>query len=239
MKKLLLATTAALGLMVSAGAANATLTYTIWSGTGLEHGANFPVPTTDLLASFTSTTPIDFRNTNPDGGSNTLGDFFNGAPGPNPVPLVSTPALTAAQLATVMSTPDTGSDLSTVIRITETYDLTAPFLGSIDHDDGAQIVIDGNSSTGAGSTFICGLPGPGLGKHPSLRLQPIGRSHPHAFVYRGQWVASHPRGKHPARNCHPRTRQHGAPWHRPGRFRPGSAAAPQQRISNAGIERVA
>lgn len=159
MKKLLLATTAALGLMVSAGAANATLTYTIWSGTGLEHGANFPVPTTDLLASFTSTTPIDFRNTNPDGGSNTLGDFFNGAPGPNPVPLVSTPALTAAQLATVMSTPDTGSDLSTVIRITETYDLTAPFLGSIDHDDGAQIVIDGNSSTGAGSTFICGLPG--------------------------------------------------------------------------------
>jgi hypothetical protein len=32
MKKLLLATTAALGLAVSAGAANATLTYTVWSG---------------------------------------------------------------------------------------------------------------------------------------------------------------------------------------------------------------
>jgi hypothetical protein len=159
MKKLLLATTAALGLMVSAGAANATLTYTIWSGNGLNHGAIFPVPTTDLLASFTSTTPIDFRNANPDGGSNTLGDFFNGAPVANPVPLVSTPALTAAQLATVMSTADDASDLSTFIRITETYDLTTAFTGSIEHDDGAQIVIDGDSSTGIGSTPICGAPG--------------------------------------------------------------------------------
>src|SRR5271163_3299681 len=159
MKKLLLATTAALGLVVSAGAANATLTYTIWSGNGLSHGATFPVPTTDLIASFTSTTPIDFTNDNPDGGSNTLGDFFNGAPGPNPVPLVSTPPLTSAQLATVMSTADAGSDLSTFIRITETYDLTAPFTGSISHDDGALIVIDGDSSTGIGSTVICGAPG--------------------------------------------------------------------------------
>ena len=38
-RKLLLATTAALGLAASAATANATLTYTIWNGTGLDHRA--------------------------------------------------------------------------------------------------------------------------------------------------------------------------------------------------------
>jgi PEP-CTERM motif len=54
-----------------------------------------------------------------------------------------------------MSSSDTGTDISTFIRITENY-TAALATGSIDHDDGGQIFIGGNSSTGAGATFVCG-----------------------------------------------------------------------------------
>ena len=74
MRKLLLATTTALGLTVSAGAANATLTYAIWNDNADPGGlinfrsATFPVPTTDLFVTFTSTTEaLNFQNNNPDG----------------------------------------------------------------------------------------------------------------------------------------------------------------------------
>ena len=154
-RKLLLATTAALGLAASAATANATLTYTIWNGTGLDHSAEpggVPGGSVPVFASFTSETPIDFTNDSPDdpnGDDNTFGDFFNGIPG-NPSPLVSTPGLTAAQLATSMSTTDNTSDVSTLMRITETFSLTTagtvPL--SITHDDGGTIYIDG--------VFACG-----------------------------------------------------------------------------------
>jgi len=154
MRSLLYAATA-LGFVAFGGAAHATLTYTIWNGTLLDHNAEpggVPGGSVPVFASFTSETPIDFTNNNPDtpdGSDNTFGDFFNGVPG-NPSPLVSTPALTAAQLATPMSTTDNTSDISTFMRITETFSLTTagtvPL--SITHDDGGTIYIDG--------AFACG-----------------------------------------------------------------------------------
>ena len=159
MRKLLLAGAAVLGLAVSAGGANATLTYTIWNGAlGTSsptcsptcfHDANFPVPTIDFFASFTSTNEnLTFANHNPPGGSNTFGDFFGGANAG------FMPPLTAAQLATTMSTTDTGTDISTFIRITETYTTTAPFVSTFDHDDGMGIYIDGATAIGS---QLCGV----------------------------------------------------------------------------------
>ena len=114
MRKLLLATTAALGLAASVGIANATLTYTIWTGDlgSAFHGATFPVPTTDLLLpSFTDThDTLNFDD-----------------PGPFPTPAtfagfdslshVLAPHFAAAgvPLSTVMSTSDSGTDINTLL----------------------------------------------------------------------------------------------------------------------------
>ena len=153
MKKLLLATTAALGLALSAGAANATLTYTIWNGaTVLDHAAEFPVPTVDLLLpSFTDNNDtLNFQDRAPFGTVPTFAAFDTSG--------VLAPHFAAAgvPLTTVMSTLDTGSDVSTFIRITGSYTLAAPLTTTIDHDDGGTIWLDGNFSTGAGATFLCG-----------------------------------------------------------------------------------
>ena len=149
MRKLKLATAAALGLAASAGGANATLTYTIWNAAGLSHTATFPVPTTGLFASFTSTNDtLNFANHNGPGGSNTFADFFGGANAG------FSPPLSAAQLATTMSTSDTGTDISTFIRITETYTLAAAMTSTLDHDDGAAIYLDGAGNGGQ----LCGNP---------------------------------------------------------------------------------
>jgi hypothetical protein len=149
MKKLLLATTAALGLVVSAGAANATLTYTVWSGTGLEHGANFPVPSTDLVATFTDPgNPINFQDLAGPTTPNLFSSFFT-------APVLAEFVAAGGNASASMSTSDTGTDISTFIRITENY-TAALATGSIEHDDGGQIFIGGNSTTGAGATFVCG-----------------------------------------------------------------------------------
>jgi hypothetical protein len=145
MNKLLLATTAALGLAVSAGAANATLSYTIWNGAGISTTATFPVPTTGLFATFTDNVDtLNFRNNNPDGGSNTFANFFGASSAGT--------HLNAAQLATTMSTIGDGD--TTFIRITESYTLAAALTSSLDHDDGAAIYIDGAGNGGQ----ICGNP---------------------------------------------------------------------------------
>jgi PEP-CTERM motif len=150
MKKLLLATTAALGLAVSAGTANATLTYTVWSGAGvLDHAAEFPVPTTDLVATFTDPgNPINFQDHSGPTSSNTFAQFFT-------APVLAEFVAAGGNAAASMSTSDTGTDISTFIRITETYNTATATIGSIDHDDGGQIFVGGNSSTGGG-TQICG-----------------------------------------------------------------------------------
>jgi len=150
MKKLLLATTAALGLAVSAGAANATLTYTVWSGaTVLDHAADFPVPTTDLVATFTDPgNPINFQDHAGPTSPNLFSSFFT-------APVLAEFVAAGGSASASMSSSDTGTDISTFIRITENYTAALP-TGSIDHDDGGQIFIGGNSSTGAGATFVCG-----------------------------------------------------------------------------------
>jgi PEP-CTERM motif len=153
MKKLLLATTAALGLVVSAGAANATLTYTVWSGaTVLDHAADFPVPTTDLIATFTDPgNPINFADLSGPASPNLFSSFFT-------PPVLAEYEAAGGNGSASMSSSDTGTDISTFIRITETYDTTSSFAGTVEHDDGAQIFVGGNSSTGAGATLICGNP---------------------------------------------------------------------------------
>jgi hypothetical protein len=150
MNKLLLATTAALGLAVSAGAANATLTYTVWSGaTVLDHAADFPVPTTDLIATFTDPgNPINFQDLAGPTSPNLFSSFFT-------APVLAEFVAAGGNASASMSSSDTGTDISTFIRITENYNAALP-TGSIEHDDGGQIFIGGNSSTGAGATFVCG-----------------------------------------------------------------------------------
>lgn len=153
MKKLLLATTAALGLAISAGGANATLFYTVWSGaTVLDHTAEFPVPTTDLIASFKDPgNPINFQDLSGPSSPNTFADFFT-------APVLAEFVAAGGNANASMSSSDTGTDISTFIRITETYDTSAVTLGSIEHDDGGQIFVGGDSSTGVGATFVCGNP---------------------------------------------------------------------------------
>jgi PEP-CTERM motif-containing protein len=149
MKKLLLAGTAALGLMAAAESANATLTYTIWTGPGLNKTATFPVPTTNLLANFVDTSEtlnLNFRDTNPPGGPVTFANFFT------PTLLAECNAANPACGGTTMSTPGDGT--TTFIRITETYNLTTPLVTTLDHDDGAAIYIDG---AGNGAQ-LCGNP---------------------------------------------------------------------------------
>jgi PEP-CTERM motif len=54
-----------------------------------------------------------------------------------------------------MSTLDTGTNVSTFVEITETYNLAAPLVSTLDHDDGAAIYLDG---AGNGAQ-LCGVPG--------------------------------------------------------------------------------
>jgi hypothetical protein len=155
MRQYLLATATALGLAVAGGAANADpLTYTIWNGVlPLNHNATFPVPVSAPFASFVDNqTTLAFRDNNPQTGSVTFNDFM----GSTSVHGTQSAAshLTAAQLATPMSTLDVGTDISTFIRITETYDITSPFTSTITHDDGAAIYLDG---AGNGAQ-LCGNP---------------------------------------------------------------------------------
>lgn len=154
MKAGYLLATAALGFAISGGAAHATLTYTIWNGVlpGSHSADPASVPITAPFASFTSEAPINFVNNSPDtpdGSDNTFGDFFS-SNGTNPGGIP--PSLTAAQLATPMSTTDDTSDVSTFIRITENFNLATTGLVplSISHDDGGTIYIDG--------AFACGNP---------------------------------------------------------------------------------
>ena len=144
----LIASTALAGaLLAGAPQAKADLDYTIWNGAGLgDHNAVFPVPTHDLLTSFTDTAAganiLNFNNTNPEGGSNTFADFFGSSSAGT--------HLTAAELALTMSTLDHATDVSTFIEITEKYDLTSPLTSLVSHDDGAGIYFDGSTTQSSG-----------------------------------------------------------------------------------------
>ena len=149
MRSLLYAATAALGLAISGGAAHADLTYTIWNGDmpGSHTADPTSVPTSAPLASFTSTSPINFVNNNgdtADGSDNLFSEFFT------PTVLAECNAANSACGGTIMSTQDSfPGDRSTFIEITG---LTVPGGStiSISHDDGGTIY--------DGSTFVTGDP---------------------------------------------------------------------------------
>jgi PEP-CTERM motif len=156
MKKILLATTAVLGLAAVPGIAHATLTYTILTNvnaTGANAGALQADPTGFAAAlaavtagnTITATSTVDNLNFN-SGAANTLGNFFSTA-GLNP-------PLTAAQAADVMS--NAANTDTTAIRITENYNDQAGAMFNLTHDDGATIFVDGL----AAANMICGTPGP-------------------------------------------------------------------------------
>jgi hypothetical protein len=150
----LIASTALVGaLLAGAPQANATLTYTVWSGADvLDHNAEFPVPGVDLVAHFTDPgNPIDFNDTAGPTSPNLFSQFFS-------APVLAEFEAAGGNGAASMSTSDHGTDISTFIRITETYNTASTFAGSIAHDDGGQIFFGGDPDTGVGSTFICGHP---------------------------------------------------------------------------------
>jgi hypothetical protein len=204
------------------------LTYTVWNGaTVLDHAADFPVPTMDLIATFTDPgNPINFSDTAGPTSPNLFSSFFT-------APVLAEFEAAGGNGGASMSSSDTGTDISTFIRITETYNTTDPALltGSVAHDDGAQIFVGGDSSTGVGSTFVCGNPA-----ESSENTQPC--SFPSGLntltlLYTEQWGALHPGGNHPARNffyC-PRASLAYAAWHCPCRARIGRAPPPQGRVT--------
>src|SRR5271166_5445427 len=166
MRKLLLATAAALGLAASGGVAHATLTYTIWTGDfggSNFHSAQPPVPTTNHLVTFTdSGNPINFVNNGPDtpdGSDNTFADFFT-----TPV-LAECNAANSACGGTIMSTTDNTTDDSTFIEITGLTALGGAEI-TINHDDGGTVFegatqICGNPAESAVNAEACTIPGSG------------------------------------------------------------------------------
>ena len=161
MRKLLLATTAALGLAASFGVVRAdVITIDVWNGSAFSHNAiEANIPTSGLGAVLTFTTnpglgltAINWRNSNGFGGSNTFSDFFfsNGAVvcGATSCTLpTGTLAFTsgsaqfptiAALMAATMSTADIGTNISTFLTLVDPTALPAGASGNVEHDDGAS-----------------------------------------------------------------------------------------------------
>lgn len=160
MKKLLLATTAVLGLAAAPGIAHATVTYDIITGinavtnpgTLMANPAGFAAASGagGTLTNATSTVDaLNFNNTAANGGfaAGTLGSFFAFSSYP------LSPALPAAVANSQMSSADNTN--TTFIRATETYNSPGVFVSaSLLHDDGATIFIDGAAAS------LCGNPNP-------------------------------------------------------------------------------
>jgi hypothetical protein len=167
MKKLLLATVAAVGLAALPGVAHATVTYNII--TGIDATAN-PGTLMANLAGFTAANApgvgahfdtmsnndtLNFNNSAANGGfaAGTLGSFFAFSSYPLSPALPGAPG-DAGIANSQMS--NAGNTNTTFIRAIETY--TAPAAGFVSpsflHDDGATIFI------GSSATSLCGSPGP-------------------------------------------------------------------------------
>jgi hypothetical protein len=155
MRKLLLATAAVVGLAASSGIAEAAV-IDVWTGPndGVlgKNLASKPNPTGLASASMSYTGPIDFEDRQPFGSPNLFSTFFganaagiSGFSSPR-----GTYASEAAFLAATMSVPGDGT--VSFLDITGiSYTSASTFAGSIDHDDGAQVFVDGAA--------ICGNPG--------------------------------------------------------------------------------
>jgi hypothetical protein len=164
-RKLLLATAAALGLAASGGVAHAQLQYTIWNGSGFDHAAEPPGPSSTPFALFSDPgNPINFVNNGPDtpdGSDNLFSEFFT------PAVLAECNAANSACGTTVMSTLDSENpEISTFIKITGLM-VQGGSVISISHDDGGTIydgstLVAGNSAESSENTESGIVPGTGL-----------------------------------------------------------------------------
>ena len=109
------------------------------------------MPTIDQVATFSDPgNPIQFVNNAKEfSTNNTFREFFT-------LPVLTEFIAAGGNPDASMSTADGKGTTSTFIRITGSYSSASAFTGLIDHDDGGQIVIDGDFSTGVGTTFVCG-----------------------------------------------------------------------------------
>jgi hypothetical protein len=162
-RTILLSAVAAFAL--SAGVAHADI-ITVWvgapNGVNAEVGgiASLTPPSGSPIGSYTYNGPINFDNTNPDGGSNTFKDFFgsdNGAYTGSNLTRISGDSV-ATLLATNMST--VGDSVDTYMEITGNYSTSSPFTGTTQHDDGEGMFLNG------GSTNI--LPSGSEGEQPDV-----------------------------------------------------------------------
>ena len=133
---------AAVGLLTSISAAHA-MTITIWTGSGLPLDAQAAAPPATELGVYAYNGPIDFVNNNPQGGSNTFGDFF-GPTYSHDLSWISGASISSL-LATTMSVDGNGT--TTYLQITGNYSTGTAFSGTITHDDGAGLYLNGSSSS--------------------------------------------------------------------------------------------
>jgi hypothetical protein len=148
--KTLLPGLAALALAASFGTAHAqyvsgTYTMDIWNGA--PNGSNSTLtaslgaqPSGTPFAVIGYTGPIDFMNNNSQGGSNTFGDFFGA--NQSGIKYVSG-ASVSTLLGTMMSSAPLSS-LSTYIDIQGSFVARANAVGTIAHDDGASLYLNGS-----------------------------------------------------------------------------------------------
>jgi hypothetical protein len=179
MRKLLLATTAALGLAASFGVVSAdVITIDVWNGVPFSHNAieaNIPAVAPGAVLTFTTNpglglNAINWRNSNAFGGSNTFGDFFfsNGVALCGPISCIlptGTLVLTSgsAQFPTMtsligatMSTSDIGTDISTFLTLVNPTALPAGTAFNVEHDDGAS-AYENVTVPGSGIGFSDGI----------------------------------------------------------------------------------
>jgi hypothetical protein len=176
MKKLLLATTAVLGLAALPGVAHATVMWDVITNvnaTGANAGAlqanaaGFAIATTlgmhHPFASIQESLNQNNTASNGGGAAGTLGAFLFGY-------AVPAGTFTATELGAQMS--NSGNTITTFIKIDEDYNAPAGFTSNLTHDDGATIVVNG--------VTICGTPGPTSAVTQSCTYPP---GDPHLTLY--------------------------------------------------------
>ena len=154
----LLATAVALSVAAFGGAAHATYTFDVWTGSSAgnvdaKKTADFPAPTGLPSATFSYTGPINFDDPAGPGSPNLFSTFF----GSNVAGIsgFSSPRGTYANEAAFLgaSMSSEGDAIDTFLSISGGSYSGPAFAGSIDHDDGGQIFLDGSTTTA-----LCGDP---------------------------------------------------------------------------------
>ncbi|MGC8468621.1 MAG: PEP-CTERM sorting domain-containing protein [Acetobacteraceae bacterium] len=180
-RKTLLASVLVLGSFSAAHADLATgpFTVTVWNGNGITDSAALPPPTSQPLATFTYTGPIDFINNAPNNGQNTslntFADFF-GSYTSGISNFVSLSSQTEAQfLATTMSLE--GFQYNTYMTLSGTYTASSGTQVSVSHDDGASLYTGANN---ANTVFTSASP---TSEVTNTGLVPAGSDSPFTLVY--------------------------------------------------------